>query len=133
MSLWDKVVEIVNVKMNTEAAEILGELKAACPKRTGRTAGTFRIMGKGGGGVGTTAGGLLTSVRVGSTDLIAKYADEGNGGSGGRIYPHGNALAFPGWGKWAGGGNGKGGKYVLPSVSAYDGAHFVRTVADRHR
>ena len=71
---------------------------------------------------------------IGSTNLHFYYADQGNDQHGGLIYPKGNALAFHGWGKWAGKGHGKpNGKYVLPSVNSYKGKHFVKDVADRHR
>lgn len=83
MSLWDRVVEIANRAMQTEAAEILGELKEACPSRTGKTAASFHIMaGKGNATVSVGGKGLITSVRIGSTKLSALYASEGNGGSG---------------------------------------------------
>ncbi len=61
---------------------------------------------------------------VGSTDLGLYYLDQGNGGSGATITPRvKKAMAF----------NWKGAYWVRTQVHGYDGIHFVRTVADRHR
>lgn len=133
MSLWDRVVEIVNVKMQTEAAEILDELRAECPKRTGQTANSFHIMaGKGNATVSVGGKGLITSVRIGSTRLSALYADEGNGGSGRVITstrPVDRRGRPPGKLKIM---NGMYMQYAT-QVHGYDGDHFVKRVADRHR
>ncbi len=43
MSLWDKVVEVVNNAMNTEASQIQAELKGACPKDSGAAEGLSLI------------------------------------------------------------------------------------------
>ena len=122
MALWNKVVEIVNRVMNTEANQILYELKATCPKDTGKTAERFHIMGRNeGASVGISGRGLIRSVRIGSTELTAYYADQGNGGPGRIIRPiHAKALKL------------KDGS-IVPYVRGYDGAHFVKWVADRHR
>lgn len=122
MSLWDKVVEIANKAMNTEANQILGELQAECPKDTGRTAASFHIMGGKGEALVSLGGkGIIGSVRIGSNELSALYADEGNGGRGRIIYPtHAKALHL------------KDGSYRA-SVHGYEGSHFVARVANRHR
>lgn len=122
MSLWDKVVGIVNKRMNTEAQQILSELQAECPKDTGRTAASFHIAGKGEGGtVSVGAKGLIGSVQIISTELSAYYANYGNGGRNRTIYPtHAKALHL------------KDGSF-RGSVRGYDGTHFVEKVANRHR
>lgn len=127
MSLWQKVVVIANKAMNTEANQILGELKAECPRSStghnGRhVADSFRIMGKGEGAMVSVSGsGLIGSIRIGSTELGAYYADQGNGGRGRIIHPtHAKALRL------------KDGT-IRKSVHGYEGTHFVREVADRHR
>ena len=123
MSVWQKVVEIVNDVMNTEADQILYELRATCPKDTGETARSFRIMGKNDDSTVPTVGGkgLIQSIRIGSTKLSAYYADQGNGGKSRIIRPkHAKALKL------------KDGSYRT-YVHGYDGTDFVRWVADRHR
>lgn len=122
MSLWEKVVAITNKAMNTEANQILGELRAECPKDSGKTAASFRIMGKGEDATVSVGGrGLITNVRIGSTELSALYADQGNGGKGRIIYPtQAQALHL------------KDGSYRA-SVHGYEGSHFVAKVASRHR
>ena len=129
MSVWDKAVEIINKAMNTEANQILGELKAACPKDSGAAAGSIHIMGKNGGDVGISAQGLITSVRIGANvnwgnhedgGLHLYYANYGNGGPGRRIWPtRSRAL------------NTKHGYYGM--VHGYNGSHFIEAVASRHR
>lgn len=123
MSIWQKVVEIVNVKMNTEAGQILQELRAECPKDSGETARRIHIMGAKEDATVAIGGvkGLIHSVRIGSNDLSAYYADQGNGGSGRIIRPtRSKALHL------------KDGSYRA-YVHGYEGSHFVKRVADRHR
>lgn len=122
MSLLSKVIEIANKAMNTEASQILDELKAECPKDTGHTAERIKIMGKGENATVSVGGrGLLTNVRIGSTDLSAYYADQGNGGRGRIIRPkEAQALHL------------KDGSYRA-FVHGYNGSHFVARVANRHR
>ena len=132
MSVLEKVVQIANKAMNTEAQQILDELKEECPKRSGKTAESFKIMLDDSSDVKIGTGGksFLTRVLIGSKELSALYANDGNikGSRGGRIYPSGKALVFEGSkAPW------KDNKYVLPSVRAYEGAHFVEKVANRHR
>ncbi len=122
MGLVTTVEDSIKKELDRVSRQIEGELKAECPSRTGEARASIHIEETG-----------EFERFVGGTNLHLYYADEGNKRAGGRIYPHGGGLAFHGWGKYAGGGHGKGGIYVLPSVSSYDGAHFVETVADRHR
>lgn len=130
MSLVQKVAQIVNKRMNTEAQQILDELREACPKRSGKTAESFHIMGGGEDATVSVSGqGLIKSVRIGSTLLSAKYADEGNGGSGREIrstrrYDR-NGIP-PAKLKLSDG------TYRV-MVHGYEGTHFVREVANRHR
>lgn len=141
MSLWDKVVSISNRAMNTKAQQILDEVYERgyhyYPDSV-HVVPSFHIMSKKGHGEVMqrfeTGGKLVTSVIIGSELREAYWAVYGNvGGSrGGRIYPNGPALVFPGQGSYRGGGHGKGGKYVMPSVRAYRGHNFLRDVARRH-
>lgn len=121
MSVWDRVVEAVNVAMNTEAAQIRKELRDACPKRTGETARSFHIMriekDTEIGLVGVK--GLITKVQIGSTLPSAYFADQGNGTR--MIYPKKKkALKFS---------DGTFHAYASP----YKGANFIEDVADKHR
>lgn len=137
MSLWDKFVRAVNPQIEDKAEEILEELKAEGYKaypNSQHVVPSFRIMEKSEDSTVSERfrAGLITKVRIGSDLMEAKWAVEGNGP--GRIYPSKKkALAFYGHGKYAGGGHGKGGKYVLPSVASYKGKDFVEKVANRHR
>ena len=121
MSVWEKVVQIANKAMKTEAEEIRDELRDACPKRTGKTARSFKIMSLGSdmenGLVG--AKGLIKTVQIGSTLPSAYFADQGNGTR--IIYPvKRKALKFA---------DGTFSNRANP----YEGAHFVEKVANRHR
>lgn len=131
MSVLQKVVQIANKAMNTEAQQILGELQEACPKRSGKTAASFHIMGGGEQASVSTGGqGLVKSVRIGSTLLSAKYADEGNGGEGAIITstrPYDRRGIPPGKMKLSSDGS------YRTMVHGYEGNHFVREVAGRHR
>ena len=121
MSVWDRVVEAVNVAMNTEAAQIRDELRQACPKRTGETAKSFHIMKIGRGMENGLVGakGLITSVQIGSTLPSAYFADQGNGER--MIYPKKKkALKFS---------DGTFHAYARP----YKGANFIEEVARNHR
>lgn len=123
MSIWQKVVEAANRAMNTEADQILYELRATCPKDTGDTARSFKILGRNSDSTVPTIGGqgLISSVRIGSTKLTAYYANQGNGGRSRIIRPkRSKALHL------------KDGSYRA-YVHGYDGTEFVKWVADRHR
>lgn len=116
MSLVQIARRVVDEETERIANEILVELKAECPKRTGKTAESFRIT--------KTGFGMWL---IGSTALTAYYADQGNGGSGRIIRPHGNYLVFHDT------RGGSGGVYVRKYVHGYDGTDFVKKVADKHR
>ena len=138
MSLLSKVVEAINKAMDTEADQILRELRDACPKDTGKTAKSFRIMSVDSSyTVGTTGQGVKKRVLIASDKLTAYWADHGNYDSGWVIYPtHQGKLTKNGkrkppmLGKYPKGIPGYGWR---AHVNAYEGTHFVREVADRHR
>ena len=142
MALWDKVVQITNKAMNTKAQQILEEVHERgyyYYPDSAHVVPSFRIMSRKSGGEVTesfgTGGSLIKSVIIGSDLREAYWAVYGNigGSQGGRIYPHGSALVFPGQGAYRWHGHGKRGNYVLPSVRAYRGHNFLRDVANRHR
>lgn len=133
MSLLSKAIGIANKAMKTEADQILKELREACPKKTGKTARSFRIMSMDADAVvGTTGQGVTKRVLIGSTRLTAYWADHGNYDSGQKIYPKHTRKdgRTPMLGKYPDGIPGYGWR---ASVNAYEGTHFVREVADRHR
>ena len=135
MSLLRTVIDIVNRVMDTEASEILRELREECPKDTGKTAASFHIMGADSQAVvGIGGSGVTKSVLIGSTKQTAYWADQGNAGSGPIIYPkharRDGSNKPPMLGKYPKGIPGYGWR---ASVHAYEGDHFVRRVADRHR
>ena len=134
---WNQITKRVNREMTDLSEQILAELLAegyeAYPESK-HVVPSFHIVGRRdyvsvGGSFRT---GMIKRIYIGSTLPEAKYAVYGNGP--GRIYPkNGRALKFKGKGKYAGGGHGKGGYYVLSSVRSYKGDNFVKRVADRHR
>ena len=130
MAIWDKVVEIANKAMNTEASQILGELKAACPYRTGTTQRSFHIMrGSGNATVSVGGSGLITSVRIGSTLDSAYYADQGNSATSKYV----SFAPYPGWDTSKRPYVSKDGMVHSHGRAGYEGKHFVKAVADRHR
>ena len=140
MSILDKVREAVNKQMTEKAEEILAEVESAGYRYypdSENVVPSFRIMDKGEGGQvsGSMRGAFLTRIRIGSDLREAYWAVYGNveGSRGGRIYPHGKYLIFPGQGGYKSHGRGKNGMYVMPSVRAYKGHNFIKEVADRHR
>lgn len=89
---------------------ILGELKAECPKRSGAAAGSVNIE---------NVGEFARS--IGSSHPHFFFADQGNNQTRSVIYPvRKKALKFT---------DGS----VHGSASTYNGKHFVKAVADRHR
>ncbi len=108
------LVETVRVAMIEEldrvANTIQGELKAACPKRSGQAAASVHTEHMG------------EYVRfVGSDNLHFFFADQGNNQSVRTIYPvRAKALRFTDGSFHA-------------SAGTYEGKHFVKEVADRHR
>lgn len=132
--VMNKVADDSNRIMMADAEILVQELKEECPKRTGTTAASMRILGREEGMRAGIDAGFITKVKVGSTLKSAYWADQGNDPGGGVIVPsRKKALAFDGWGSYAGKGHGKNGKYVLPAVSAYEGDHYVTRVANKHR
>lgn len=110
MALVETVMAIAREQMQEIANTINGELKAECPKRSGRAAGSIHIEQTG-----------ETSYRIGGTDDHLFFADQGNNQSRRIIYPvSARALKFTD-GSFHG------------SASTYEGKHFVKKVADRHR
>ena len=133
MSLVSKATDIINKAMRTEADTILKELRQACPKKTGKTAKTFHIMSEDSNAlVGVSGKGVIKRVVIGSTALTAYWADQGNSGSGSPIYPKHERKdgRAPVLGKYPKGIPGYGWRTY---VNAYEGKHFVKQVADRHR
>lgn len=112
--LSEELELIIEARTKRIAEQILSELRAECPKQSGRSARSFHIEKDG------------RNYRVVSTKLSAYYADQGNGGHSRIIYPR-RAKAL----KITNGVNRTLGyaKYV----HGYDGDHFVKRVADRHR
>ena len=131
MALWDRVVEIANRAMDTEANQILQELRAECkaayPNGTGTTAKSFHIMGKGESSDVSVGGkGLITKVRVGSTLESAYYANYGNSATD-------KFVAFVPNKGISESLRPKGTKKVYShGRKGYEGAHFVEKVAARH-
>lgn len=114
MSLVERLETVTKEKLEEVANEIEAEMKAIVAKRssTGRESKITNVP----------EGDMARF--VGTTDLGLYYLDQGNGGSGSTIYPRvKRAMAFD----W------KGQYWVRKQVSGYDGIHFVREVADRHR
>jgi hypothetical protein len=114
MSLKATAELFVEAETRRIADKILWELRAACPKQSGRSARSFHVVKRG------------KNFAVVSDKLSAYYADQGNGGSGRLIFPR-KAKAL----KITNGVNRTLG--YARCVHGYDGAHFVKAVADNHR
>lgn len=114
MSLKARVELVIDARTKRLAEQILRELRAECPKQSGRSARSFRIEKVG------------RNYQIVSRKLSAYYADEGNGGRDRTIYPR-RAKAL----KITNGINRTLG--YAKFVHGYDGDHFVARVADRHR
>lgn len=130
MSLVEKVKTICIEQMDELASTIEGELKAECPKRTGRAAASIHIeeLGEYRRRIGAKAN--FSDYSDGGVHLY--YADQGNGGSGKTIKstrPTDRLGRKPGKLHIM---NGMHTMYVS-SVSGYEGTHFIKAVADRHR
>ena len=110
MALVETVKTAAMEQMRQIAQKINGELKAECPKRSGQAAGAIHIEQTG-----------EMSYRIGGTDDHLFFADQGNNQSKSVIYPvRAKALRFT---------DGS----FHPQASTYEGHHFVKKVADRHR
>lgn len=115
MSLVEKVKVICAEKVEELADTIEGELKAECPVATGEAKRAIHIEGL-----------TPTRYRIGGKNLHLFFADQGNNQRLRIIYPKGkgnggaNALRFT---------DGS----IHGSARTYEGKHFVKEVADRHR
>lgn len=110
MSLVEIVNNVCISELDRVASVIDGELKSECPKRSGRAAGS----------IGISAPSAVTR-RIGGTDLHLFFADQGNNQRLGVIRPvRAQALRFDD------------GSFHARSRT-YEGSHFVREVANRHR
>lgn len=116
------LVEIVHTACGTQMFEIAkrieGELKAECPVRSGEARRSIHIEKLGD-----------YKYRIGGANLHLYYADQGNGGSSEiitstRKYDR-NGVP-PGKLKFSDGS-------FHPYARGYDGKHFVKEVANRHR
>lgn len=134
--ITDIVTGITNRRVKELAYEIKSELEDKCEEHycTGAAARSFKVSfnGAGGGGAfeagasGSFRGGFLTSVSIYSNEPSAYYLDQGNGGPGRRIVSHGyprRSLHLTHIGD----------DVYAKSVRGYDGIHYVKEVADRHR
>lgn len=117
VQILDSVVE---EELDKLATRIQYELKRACPKRTGEAAASIHIemtdkYSRFVGADTSTPGGLALY-----------YADQGNGGRGTIIKPK-RAKALP--------ITNKNGQWIAfrSQVHGYEGSHFVKAVADKHR
>lgn len=110
MSLVERVLAISKEHMHELATTIEGELKAECPKRSGEAARSIH-----------TEDVSEFSVFVGGTNDHLFFADQGNNQRVRTILPvRAKALRF------------EDGTFHA-SASTYNGKHFVKKVADRHR
>lgn len=126
MSITNQFINMVNKAFNTKANQIVTDLRNACPKKTGKTANSFRILSKNESmAVGT--GSLLTSVTIGSPLQSAWYANYGNA----QNYSYFGGRGNSGMPNYVGAGYPKmlyyDGKMHLSS-STYQGSHFVEEV-----
>lgn len=132
--IMGKIADDTNRIMLANADILVQELKEECPKKTGATAASMRILGQEEGMQAGLSAGLITKVTVGSTLRTAYWADQGNDGQGSVIYPkHARSIPDgrpPVLGKWDKGIPGIGWR---PYVRAYEGDHYVTRVANRHR
>ena len=126
MSLTNTFVNMVNKAFNTKANQVVMDLRAACPKKTSKTANSFRILSRDESmSVGT--GSLLTSVTIGSTLDSAFYANYGNN----QNYSHFGGKGNPGMPNYVGKGYPRVLFYdgeVHVSSRTYEGKHFVEAV-----
>lgn len=116
------VVELVKAscreQMSRIAKTIEGELKGECPVRSGEAQASIGIEQI-----------SDTKYRIGGNNLHLKYADQGNGGKGTIIK---STRKFDRRGRRPGKLQFSDGTYAN-WVFGYEGKHFVRKVADRHR
>lgn len=115
MSLVERVRAISIQELDKLATRISYELKSECPKRTGEAASSVRIEETG-----------EFSRFVGSDNLHFYFADQGNGTGG--IPKNGARKPLP-----ISGANGQWIAFRTSPFRNYEGKHFVKAVADRHR
>lgn len=110
MSLVEIVQSLCEKEMQELANTIEGELKAECPVLSGEAQASIHTEQR-----------SATSYRIGGTNTHLFFADQGNNQSKSIIYPvRAKALKFTD-GSFHG------------SARTYEGKHFVREVANRHR
>ena len=110
MSLVEIVESVISQSMDELASTIEGELKAECPKRSGQAVSAIHIE---------RPSEYLR--RIGGTDSHLFFADQGNNQRVNVILPvRAKALQFTD------------GTFHA-KAGTYNGKHFVRTVANRHR
>lgn len=141
-SITDIVVGLTNRQIKQLAEQILDEIKAEIDDghvRSGAARDSFHISYNGAGAAisggdfatgaaGSFHGGFLSYVVIGSNEKSAYYLDQGNGP--GRIYPtNGPYLRFRD--SRRAGNTGRG--YKMKSVNSYEGIHYIKKVADKHR
>lgn len=125
MSLVEKVRAISIEQMRELAETIEGELKAECPSRSGEAREAIHIEEIDD-----------THIFVGGKNSHLFFADQGNNQRFQRLtakhksYTRKGNPRTPMLGEYPGGIPGIGWR---ASVSTYEGKHFVREVADRHR
>lgn len=118
MSLVEKVFAITKEQMMELAQTIEGELKAECPKRSGEARGSIHIEPIDD-----------THIFVGGTNLHLYYADQGNGGARRVIR---STRKYDRKGREPGKLRFSDGSFHS-YAHGYEGKHFVKAVADRHR
>lgn len=115
MSLVEIVTTLVEKDMDKVATRIQYELKRECPQRTGEAAGAIHIEDTG-----------QFSKRIGGTNSHLYWADQGNGP--GSIPRDGSRKVMP-----VSGSRGEWIAFRTGPFNSYEGKHFVKAVADRHR
>lgn len=128
MSLVEKVFALSKEQMMELAKTIEGELKSECPVNSGEARNSIKIEVEDDTHIFVGAHAVFNSKTGGNGGAHLYYADQGNGGSRTLIYstrkydrrgiPPGK-LSLP-WGYYS-------------NVKGYDGKHFIKAVADRHR
>ena len=114
MSVEATARKIIDIETRRIAEKVYWDVRRECPKKSGRSARSFRIEKDG------------DTYAVVSDKLTAYYAENGNGGRGTLIYPK-RAKRL----KITNGVNRTLG--YASCVHGYDGDHFLRRVADKYR
>ena len=123
MSISEQFVIMVNGEFDEKVEQIVQDLQNYCPKKTGATARSFKVMSKSGGDGST---GLAKSAIVGSELLTAWFANYGNA----QHYSYFGGKGHPGMPNYSGSGA-KGlyydGEFHLSSRT-YQGSKYVEKV-----